>query len=408
MTLPNSGITQTIGKPAPEMLFSTALNNKDVTPANLKNKYVVLDFWATWCGPCVASLQHFSELSGKFSSDSVVFAIISSEEKNKVRKFLTKRPVQALYLIDSITKTSEENMKINELYGLTAQGFGVEGIPHTVVVDKCGILRWVGTAAQLTPGIMEDVLSGKIEKVQEEQAKQKAELKKNTALRKQLFDQLKKDTLDGENYKLIIAKVPYISTQMSAGWIKETGKRFVEFNGHTMDFLCFYFTRTSSLRIKNFLPDKESGYFMRFEMDTSFSGQEFLKTALAALARACHISFEKNEVPGAVWTLHIADPKKFIKNSNPLDAASDHRSSDENNTEMIYNNFTLATIVPGLEDKLNIFIEAEKNELSNKVADFRIPKGDIGFMSQKLFELYGIKLIKVTKKTTITEIRQNL
>jgi thiol-disulfide isomerase/thioredoxin len=407
MTLQNSCIAQTIGKPAPDILFSTALNDKDINPANLKNKYVVLDFWATWCGPCVASLPHFSGLSGKFSSDSVVFAIISSEEKNKVGNFLSKRPVEALYLIDSITKTSEENMKINDLYGLTAQGFGVEGIPHTVVVDKNGILRWVGTAEQLTPGIMEDVLSGKIEKVQEQQAKQRAELKKNTALRKQLFEQLKKDTINGTNYKLIIVKVPYISTQMTAGWIKETGKRFVEFNGHTMDFLYYYFTRTSSLRIKNFLPEKESGYFMRFEMDTSFSGQEFLKTGLAALAEACHVSFEKNEVPGAVWTLHIADPKKFLKNSKPLDAVSNHRSSAENNTEMIYNNFTLATIVPGMEDNLKIFVEAEKNELSNQLADFRIPKGDIAFVSQKLFELYGIKLIKGTKKITITEIRQN-
>jgi thiol-disulfide isomerase/thioredoxin len=408
MVQQNSGITQTIGKPAPEMLFSTALNNKDITSANLKNKYVVLDFWATWCGPCVASLPHFSELSDRFSSDSVVFAIISSEEKNKVRNFLSKRPVRALYLIDSITKTSKENMKINDLYGLTAQGFRVEGIPHTVVVDKYGMLRWVGTAAQLTPGIMEDILSGKIAKVQEEQAKQKDELKKSAALRKQLFDQLKKDTIDETNYKLIIAKVPYMTTQMSAGWIKKSGKQFVEFGGHSMDFLCFYFTRISYLRIKNFLPDKDSGYFMRFEMDTTVSKKDFLKTGLAALARACHISFEKNEVPGTVWTLQIADQKKFLKNSKPLDAASDHRSSDANNTEMIFNNFTLETIIPDLEDELKIFIEAGKNELNNRTADFRIPRGDIAFMSQKLFELYGFKLIKCTKKITITEIRQNL
>jgi thiol-disulfide isomerase/thioredoxin len=103
----SASYSQLISRPAPEILFSEALNQKGLSPANFTQKYVVLDFWATWCGPCVASLPHLSEMSQKYSSDSVVFAIISSEKKNRVNDFLLKRPVKAIWLCMSSKKVDQ-------------------------------------------------------------------------------------------------------------------------------------------------------------------------------------------------------------------------------------------------------------------------------------------------------------
>jgi thiol-disulfide isomerase/thioredoxin len=400
-------LAQDIGEPAPDILFSKVLNKTGVTPASLKNKYIVLDFWATWCGPCVASFPHFSKLSEEFSSDSVVFAIISSEEENKVRKFLSNRTVYALHLIDSITETSKKKPNVNDLSGLTAQGFKVEGIPHAVVIDKSGILRWVGTSQLLTADIIKDILTGKFEKIQEEEARRKVEQEQKWELRRQELEKLKKDTIDGGNYKLIIAKTPFADGGMRARRDMKKGKIIVQFSGKTMDFLYFYFTRSSSQRVKNLLSAKEGGYFVHFEMDTSVSVQEFRETALTALAKWCHVSFDKKEISAEVWNLKIVDQKKFLENSKPRDPAG-RGSSDINDHELVFNNAKLSGIIADLEDELKVFIELEKNDLNDKLADFTIPMGDIDFMSQKLFDLYGIKMVKSTKKTAITEIRESL
>ncbi|MBL7733806.1 MAG: TlpA family protein disulfide reductase [Chitinophagaceae bacterium] len=404
MTLYHSAISQTVGKPAPEILFSAPLNNKLITPANLKNKYVILDFWATWCHPCVASFPHFSELADKFASDSVLFAIMSSEEKDKVSRFLLKRPVKALYLLDSITEASKENATVNDLYGLTARGFGIEDIPRTVIIDKEGILRWTGTTAELTPAILNDILSMKFLKVQEELTRQTAEKTKEYKQRQQWFSQLKKDTINGKDFRLIMAEVPYKGDGIYRG---NDGKsmRYIQFNGKTINFMCQFMKETSFRRIKNLLPGKDANYFMRFEMHHSVTDKKFIETALAAFAQARKISIQNKIVSTEVWTMRVVDPQKFIKNSTPL-SPDDGPLSTEDNGEIVYTNYTLEGLLHDLEDKLTVFIEIEKNKLTSKISDLTIPKGNIVFISKKLLELYGIKLTKSTKKTEIIEIRK--
>jgi hypothetical protein len=68
----------------------------------------------------------------------------------------------------------------------------------------------------------------------------------------------------------------------------------------------------------------------------------------------------------------------------------------------------LSAIIPDLEDELKIFLELEKNNLNDKIVDITIPRGDMAFISQKLVDLYGIKMVKSIKKTSITEIRESL
>lgn len=139
-----------IGEPAP-LLKATALldapSGARLDAESLRGKVVILEFWATWCGPCVAAIPHLNELAEQFKDKPVQFVAITAEDEAKVEPFLKKRPIKAWVALDT-TKA------MNEAYG-------VGGIPHTVILDKEGRLAAVMHPEALTAQVITDVLAGK-------------------------------------------------------------------------------------------------------------------------------------------------------------------------------------------------------------------------------------------------------
>jgi peroxiredoxin len=113
-----------VGKPAP--LFTLKdMKDQNVSLAEQKGHVVVLDFWATWCGPCVQELPTLDKLSQNLAPRGVkFFALNQSESKELVQAFLGKHSLSLPVLLDDKTTA--------------AQAYLVEGIPQTVVIDKTG------------------------------------------------------------------------------------------------------------------------------------------------------------------------------------------------------------------------------------------------------------------------------
>lgn len=112
-------------------------------------KVYVVEFWATWCGPCIASMPHLAETQQKYADSGVQLISISDEKLSKVQEFL-ERPFQSKE--EDGPKTFGE---LTSVYCLTAdpdrsnhtnymQAAAQNGIPCCFIVGKSGLIEWIG------------------------------------------------------------------------------------------------------------------------------------------------------------------------------------------------------------------------------------------------------------------------
>jgi peroxiredoxin len=119
-----------LGKAAPPVDLER-LDGKRLKLADDAGKNVVmLDMWATWCGPCRKELPYLVEVANDYKSKGVVFyAINLRESKKKIEEFLKKEKLEMTVALDPKGKVAED--------------YDVEGIPMLLLVDKKGIVQSV-------------------------------------------------------------------------------------------------------------------------------------------------------------------------------------------------------------------------------------------------------------------------
>lgn len=139
-----------IGKPAPALTFTWTTRDGLKTLADLKGKVVVIDFWATWCGPCLSSFPQVRELAAHYEGlDVVVLGVTSIQgfvanlqpgridtkgdpkrEMELMREFITAKNITWPIVFSEQPVFNEE--------------YGVSGIPHMAIVAPDGTVRHNG------------------------------------------------------------------------------------------------------------------------------------------------------------------------------------------------------------------------------------------------------------------------
>lgn len=137
-----------IGKPAPE-IESTTLDGKKAKLSDLRGKVVVLDFWATWCGPCRAMIPHERELVERLKDKPFVLVSISADaEKETLTKFLEKTPMPWLHWH-------------NGDKGGAMDSYNIEAFPTIFVLDDKGVIRYKGVRGEAMDKAVDALLKEK-------------------------------------------------------------------------------------------------------------------------------------------------------------------------------------------------------------------------------------------------------
>jgi thiol-disulfide isomerase/thioredoxin len=132
-----------LGQKAPEFVVEKWLTPEPDT----KGKFVLIDFWATWCPPCRKAITELNGYQAKFADKLVVIGV-SDEPEATVRK-LAEPKISYASAIDTQARMKKD--------------LAVTGIPHCILVDPNGIVRWEGFpflgGYELTEKVIADILS---------------------------------------------------------------------------------------------------------------------------------------------------------------------------------------------------------------------------------------------------------
>ncbi len=134
------------GKPMPALQVTEWING-EVKPADLKGKVVVVDFYATWCGPCMAAIPHNNEMLKKYQSKGLAIIGVCTSNSGQ-EKFASNAKEHGI----EYPAARDPDLKSQKTWA-------VHYYPTYAVIDRKGIVRAVGLQTGHVEAVVEKLLA---------------------------------------------------------------------------------------------------------------------------------------------------------------------------------------------------------------------------------------------------------
>ena len=238
--------TLKVGDPAPKLQTGQWVQGDPVREFD-KDKAYIVEFWATWCGPCRASIPHLNQIHQKYKDKGLVVIGQNCWERNEsqVAPFIKQMGDKMTYRVALDDKSQNENGAMAQTWMAAA---GRNGIPSAFLIDKKGMIAWIGHPLELKEKTIDDVLAGTFDSrraaaAYEMEQKNQAKLQAvwpdlNRALQQKRWDQAQakveeaaqllpedqRDNLDTVRSSILLGKQDYPAAYKLISKISEANK----------------------------------------------------------------------------------------------------------------------------------------------------------------------------------------
>ena len=238
--------TLKVGDPAPKLQTGKWVQGGPIKDFE-KGKAYIVEFWATWCGPCKASIPHLNEIYKKYKDKNLIVIGQNCWERDDslVAPFVSDMGDKMSYNVAMDDKSQNKTGTMAETWMAAA---GRDGIPSAFLVDTKGMLAWIGHPMSLKDEVIEAVLAGNFDLKKaaaeaDQEEKNQSQLQKvgtdlGQAMREKNWDEASKkvdelsklipegqrDSLDMVRYQILLGKKDYTAAYKIASDLSDAHK----------------------------------------------------------------------------------------------------------------------------------------------------------------------------------------
>lgn len=370
-------------------IYITDYINKNKEDIKIEGNFIVLEFWATWCAPCLDAVPHLNEIQSKYAENkNLIFLSITNENPEKIKKIVAKIPFKSIVVSDQSDKTKKEYLGVNP------------SIPQTILIDRKGIVKWIGNPKELNSELIDNfLLETYIEKATVEKIDESMPFIPSINPDKLTTQLLSLINNNEVNYFFALTKGNAVDSRGSSNYLKNEGL-YAEMNNNLITIFSNLNTvnKTRILLPKKYLNENYNILYKNLIKKEDIS--HTMKLIKEELIKQLQFKEKKIIKELDVYRIKVTDSSKLEK------SLDNFTSFTMDSSHMFFNKSTLIDLSREIEQNLNIYIN-NNNNIDNKItSDFILRRDSLEHLQEDL-KTYGLKLIKIKGKVEFLEYLEN-